>query len=393
MTTAPQLAVGTTTQVIDDTSFSVFQQINAPQLTELVCGNIFLGLQGYVAVVVPLGESLGLTRGATIETSLTDASLSFRATRNWAAGGQLLVNCMVDDNPRGQQLDPRLAWKPPGGFGPSWRHDSWGTFRTRLEDTGGSPFLDVGTSANAAWPLRQTVGERERLASTFTVAGGPWSVARAILELQRTGSPSGSMEVAIQGSQSNGFGSQEPDGVDLAVSATVTNATIPTTPTLTTFAFSPDVVLSDGVQYWCVLRPSVAYPVNGTDYVSWRQNRAFFNVGGAHYAPNAVRLSRGLYPGHVDVSLDTAAKEVGTPITWNVPARSIGQTVSTPDLSPLVQEVCLTSGHETASALCFTVRASGQTITYGFAAHGHPTLDPPAFACQFRRRDVRGGTA
>ena len=398
MTTAPQLAVGNTTQTIDDTSFSVFQSIQNPHATTLIAGNFFLGLQGYVAVVVPIGELKGLDRGATIETGLTNAAVTFRAAGNWTAGGTIEVNCMLDDSPRAGPLDERLAWKPPGGKGLNvWRSDGWGVFDQRLEDTGGTPFLDNGLGTVSTFAFEPVLGLRERMAGRFVVPAGPsWSVARAICQMRRFGNPTGSFEVAIQGDQTkspSGTGN-EPDGVDLGVSAPVLNSTLSNAAAgaPATYAFAPDVVLPPGT-YWTVMRPSVPYVPNFVDFVSWMQKRQFLGVGGAHYHTDiarAKRLDNGNYPGHVDVHFDTLAKEAGTPIIWNPIARSIGQSISTPDLSPLVQEVIRNSGHETTSALCFTFRTVGETRTYRFAAHGHPTYAPPGFACQFRRRDHRG---
>lgn len=390
MTVAPQLAVGTTLANTDDVSYSIFQNIIAPNAIELVCGNIFLGLQGSIAVVIPLGEQLGLCRGGQIETGLVSAALTMRATRNWAAGGQILVNACLDDSPRAGPLDPRLAWKPPGGFGPDWRHDFWGTFRTRLETTAGSPLLDTGTPTNVSWALRQTVGARERLAQLFTIPAGPsWSIARAILELQKTGAPGGSFEVAIQRDVTDAYGRGGPSGIDLGVSAAVLNSGIPAGPSNITYAFSPNVLLVPG-SYWAIMRPSVPYAVDGVNFISWRQNRNFFNVESRHYSTGSTRFVLGNYPGHVDVGIDMSAKAAGSAIVWDVPATAIGQSRSTPDLSPLIQEVILSSGHETASAICIFLQTVSQTITFGFAANGHPTLAAPGFAAQFRRRDTRG---
>lgn len=393
MSVAPQLAVGTTTQGIDDTNYSVFQNVNGPGGTQLVCGNIFLGLQGYCAMVIPLGELAGLARGGMIENSLISAALTLRADGTWSAGGNIDVHVMLDDSPRAGPLDPRLAWKPPGGFGPDWRHDFWGEFDTRLEDTGGTPFIDTPVFNTMIWGMRAVAGAREQLAQIFTVPAGPsWSVARALLELRRFGTPAGSTEVAIQANTVDPYGRDIPDGVDLGVSAAVANGTVPLTPgnAQITFAFAPDVVLAPG-QYWVVFRPSGApWAVDGVNFIVWGQNRAFFNVGGAHLASNASRLSQGNYPGHVDVSLDLGAKSVGS-IAWAVPAAVPGQTLSTPDLTSLVQEVILNSGHETASALLFAFLTNGETRTFRFRAHNHPSGTPPGFACQYRRRDIRGG--
>ena len=393
MSVAPQLAVGTTLVPIDDTSFSVFQNLNAPDATTLVCGNIFIGLQGYVAVRVPLGAFSGLARGGKIETGLVSAALSFVAAGSWTAGGTLLCNVMIDDSPRAGPIDRNLAWKPPGGLSGTWRRDLWGVFDQRLEDTGGAPFIDTGLGNSGTFGIRTVVGAREQLAATFTVPAGPsWSVARAILELRRHGAPIGSMEVAIQGSTSDGYGHVEPDGVDLAVSSSVLNSTIPLTPATgsITYAFAPNVVLAPG-NYWTIIRPAVAYPISPVDFVVWMQRRIFFTPnGGSHFTPNGDRFSIASYPGQADVNVDTLAKQAGPDIVWNPIARSPGQTVSTPDLSPLVREVIMSSGHETVDALCFTIRSVGETRTYRFAAQGHPTLNPPGFAAQFTRRNTRG---
>lgn len=397
MTVAPQLAVGNTVQAIDDTSFSAFQSIQAPTATTLICGNFFLGLQGYIAIRVGMGELLGLARGGKIETGLTNAALTLRAAGAWTAGGTIEVNCMLDDSPRGGPVDERLAWKPTAGFGLNkWRSDGWGVFDQRLEDTGGSPFVDNGLGNVSSFAFLPVAGLRERMAGRFVVPAGPsWSVARAICRMRRFGTPTGSMEVAIQGDQTkspSGTG-MEPDGVDLGVSAAVLNSTFSTAAAGAdaTFAFSPDVVLPPGT-YWTVMRPSVPYVPDFTNFVSWMQKRQFLGIGGAHFHTAlsvSSRFDNGNYPGHVDVHFDTLAKEAGTPIIWNPIARSSGQTISTPDLSPLVQEVILNSGHETADALCFTLRTDGETRTYRFAAQGHPSLAPPGFACQYTRRNTR----
>jgi len=396
MSTAPQLAVGTTLTAVDDTWFSVFQSVNQPLTTQLVCGNFFIGLQGYIAVRIPLGEfGAGLCRGATIETGITNAAVTFVADGTWTAGGSVQINCMLDDSPRAGPLDSNLAWKPPGGFAPAWRVDWWGQFDARLEDTGGTPFVDFGLGNSGTFGILPLVGVREQLAGKFTVPVGPsWSVARAILELRRHGVPTGSMEVAIQTQTTDGYGHIIPDGVDLGVSAAVLNSTVPLNPASgpITFAFAPDVVLPAG-NYFTVLRPSVAYVPSLVNFIVWMQQRLFFGTGGAHYHTNPVfanRFDTQLYPGHVDVHWDTLAKEQGTPVIWSPIARSPGQSISTPDLSSLVQETILNSGHETAHALCFTFRTVGETRAFRFRAHGHPSGSPPGFACQFRRRDTRG---
>jgi hypothetical protein len=402
VTTAPQLAVGTTTSGFDDTSFSVFQLVNGPAGTIIVCGNIFLGLQGYCCVRVPMGELKGLDRGATIETGLTSAAVSFTAAGSWTAGGTILCNVMVDDSPRGSAedglgeaspFDNRNAWKSPNGYGPAWRRDFSGVFDMRLEDTVATPFVDTGVATGGSFGFRTVADLRESMAHPFTVPAGPsWSVARALMRMRRFGVPAGSLEVAIQGQATDAFGHIQPDGVDLGVSAAVLNTTLPLNPAIgqVTYAFAPDVVLPPG-NYWAVMRFSGAPPAYSlVDFVVWGQRRVFLGPGGAHRTLVGRRFDHGNYPGHADISLDLAAKEVGTDIVWNPIARVSGQAVSTPDLSPLVEEVIRNSGHETIDALCFTFRTVGETRTYRFAAHDHATLNPPGFACQYRRRNIRG---
>ena len=392
MSVAPQLAVGNTLAGTDNTSFSVFQNINSPGGTILTCGNIFFGLQGYCAVRIPLGAQLGLARGGKIETGLINAAVTFTAAGNWTVGGTISVNVMVDDSPRYGPLDSRLAWKPSAGFGPAWRKDNWGLFDTRIEDTGGTPFLDNGPGAGGTWGIRVVANQREQLAQQFIIPAGPsWSVARIILELRKHGAPTGSMEVAIQASQSDGYNHIQPDGVDIAVSAAVLNSTIPLTPATgsITYAFAPNVVLAPGT-YWAVLRPLVSYPVSAVNFIVWMQDRVFLGTGSSHRTLLGTGFDIGNYPGQADVHLDTKDKEVGTPVIWNPIARTTGQTISTPNLSGLVQDVITRSGHETTSALCFTFRTAGETRLYRFAAHNHPTLAKPGFAAQYTRRNTRG---
>jgi hypothetical protein len=181
VTVAPQLAVGTTSQGIDDTTFSIFQLLNGPLGTVLVTGNFFLGLQAGVAVVVPLGELLGLQRGANIETGLTNAAVTFTAAGNWTAGGTILCNVMLDNSPRHSSedglgdagpYDSRYPQKSPNGYGPAWRQDRWGVFDLRLEDTGGSPFLDQLAGTSGSFGLRAIAGHRDELAARFVVPAG-----------------------------------------------------------------------------------------------------------------------------------------------------------------------------------------------------------------------------
>jgi hypothetical protein len=404
VTVAPQLAVGTTLVNADDVWFSVFQSITQPNATVLLAGNFFLGLQAYTAVRIDMGSLLGLARGATIETGLTNAAVTFTAAGNWTAGGTITCTVVADTGPRGlselvpngdtaaQQYDSRLAFKPDGGYGPAWRRDFSGVFDMRAEDTGGTPFVDTGVATTGSFGIRTVANLREQFAHPFTVSGGPWSIARMRLRLRRFGNPIGSCEVAIQTDTSDGFGHVQPDGVDLGVTATVLNSVAPLSPGigLVDYAFAPDLVLPDG-NYWAVLRPVVTYPVSLTDFIVWGQRRVFLGPGGSHRTLLGNRFGHGNYPGHADVHLDLAAKELGPAIVWNPVARSTGQVVSTPDLSPLVQEVVRLAGHETIHALIFVFRTSGETRTYRFAGNAHATFNPPGFACQFRRRDTRGG--
>ncbi len=395
MSTAPHLAVGTTLLSTDDVWFSVFQGLNQPSTTQLIAGNFFLGLQGYVAIRVDMGALLGLDRGATIETGLTNAQVSFVADSTWTAGGEIQCNVMIDDSPRQGPLDTRLAWKPPGGITGIWREDGWGLFSQIIEDTGGTPFLDTLIGTTGVFALELLPGLRSRIAARFVVPVGPdWSVARVICELRRFSNPIGSVEVAIQADGANAVGIQEPDGVDLGVSASVLNSTVVSTPGSgpITFAFTPDVVLPPGT-YWTVLRQDVPYVGDFVNFIVWMQRRIFFAVGGSHFHSSfqANRFDVANYAGHIDIHRDTLAKELGPAIIWNPVARVAGQNISTPDLSPLVQEVIRTSGHETISALCFTFRTVGETRSYRFASNDHPSSNPPAFSCQFRRRDIRGG--
>jgi hypothetical protein len=406
VTTPVLLSFGVTGNVADDTSFSVFQLANGPAGTVNVCGNFFLGLQASIAVRLPM--IVGPHRGARLETVLTQSSVAMVATSTWAAGGSININCMVDTGPRGasdsvpngdtapasDQLDARLAFKPQDGFGPSWRRDYSGQFDMLLEDTVSTPFLDTGVATGGSFGIRTVVGAREEFSNRFVVPGGPsWSVARVLLRLRRFGAPTGSMEVAIQAEQSDGYGHLEPDGVDIAVTAAVLNSVPPLSPGIAqvTFAFTPDAVLPPG-NYFLVFRPSGApYPVSLVNFIVWGQRRLFVANAGSHRTSLGYFFDQALYPGHVDVHFDTLAKEVGSSIVWAIPAAVAGNLMVSPDLGPLAEEVIRNAGHETIHALIFTFRTVGQTLAFRFAGHGHGVYSPPSWATRFVRRNVGRG--
>lgn len=388
-------AIGTTLNFYDDTSFNVFQPLNGPAAQILTCGNIFLGIQGYMGLRFPLAEGpdpRSLGRGGTVLADSLLPQITLTAAGTWTAGGSISISMLLDDSPRDGPQDLQLAWKPPGGSGPSWRRDAWGVFDTRLEDTGGAPFIDNGVGTLQVG-MSIFTDLREELGARIVVPAGPsWSVARVINLMSRFGIPIGSTEVALQGNSVNAAGYDEPDGVDLGVSAAVANTpTIPLQPAggNVTFAFAPDVVLAPGI-YWVVTRPSVPYVADFTNFIAWKQKRVFLGVGGSHRHGPAfgIGFDQANYWGVVDVFFDVTAKELPA-IIWSPPAAVFGDTIQTPDLSALIQEVITTSGHEATSAVGFTFKTVGETRTFRFASNEHATLAAPSFFAQYKARYAR----
>ncbi len=387
-------AIGTTLNYWDDASYNVFQPLNSPANAVIWCGNIWLGLQGACAIRFPLAEGpdpRSLGRGGTVLTSALPADITLTAAGGWTAGGTISISMLLDDSPRDGPQDLQVAWKPAEGSGAGWRRDAWGVFDARLEDTGGTPFLDQGVGTLQVG-MSILGGLREELGAKFVVPAGPsWSVARVINKMSRFGTPTGSTEVAIQGNTVNAVGYDEPDGIDAGVSATVLNSAIPLQPTGgdVTFAFTPDVVLAPGT-YWVVVRPSVAYVADFANFITWFQKRIFLGVGGSHKqgATYGVGFDQSNYFGGVDIHFDVSAKALPA-ITWNPPAAVSGDTLTTPDLSSLIQEVITTSGHEATSAICFIFTTVGETRTYRFASNDHATLAAPSFFAQYKARYAR----
>lgn len=390
MTVAPQLAVGTAIVATDDTSYSVFQNLNGPNSTQLVFGNIFLGLQGAAAIRIAMGELKGLDRGAKIDNSLINAALSLVRNAAWPGGDSATITVALDEQPRRLEEDSAMAMKKETDFGPAWRRDGWGQWDVQVRRPDTSTIVDLGTGVLDV-QLRPAVDRRLRIGQLFTIGVGE-TVRDVICRLRRYGTPTGSVELVLYPSESDGWSQIRPDeDSPIAVSGAVANATIPTTAggTDVTFTFAPDVVLAAG-SYWAVLRPSgTPWTESATDTIAFLQSRGFLFTGGSVYTAGN-RFDTFLYRGHVDVHFDILAR-ASSGVAWALPAGAVGGTSPSPDLTSIVQEACLARSHETINALIFSITTSGATGTYRVAAATHPTRSPPGFACQFTRRNVRGG--
>lgn len=106
------------------------------------------------------------------------------------------------------------------------------------------------------------------------------------LALVRTGTPAGTLTLAVQGDSSGA-----PDGVDLAT-GTFTIATgavnhIDTAAAYYTFTLSTSLSLALDTTYWLVL--SASYGVNAVSYISWvNKSPSNYSLGASYYTDAAA---------------------------------------------------------------------------------------------------------
>ncbi|MBN22139.1 MAG: hypothetical protein CL678_12740 [Bdellovibrionaceae bacterium] len=131
-----------------------------------------------------------------------------------------------------------------------------------------------------------------RLAQSFQITtSDAQTVAGIKLRLQKTGSPSGSVEVKIE-SESSSF----PSGTAVTGTASINTTSISTTESYYTFTFPSQVILSTNTTYWVVVTGT--YSQSSTDYVTWKGTTtstlytdgtsAVFQSGGGSYSTGTL---------------------------------------------------------------------------------------------------------
>ena len=243
-----------------------------------------------------------------------------------------------------QTLDP--AKKPFENF-TGWRRDFWTNQTIAVLSTTFTAIAGPATApANGAWSLAQiaapgsSIPMQDRFGQRVTVRQTTnTEVDFAGYEMYRTGNPTGSLRVRIQGVTID-RGVTIPDGVDIAVSADVLASTllVGSPGGLIGFFFVPGTFLTIGAQYFFILDHD--YAQDGFNYVWVRHQNAFLTDGQLYHYGEGQGFDWQNYPGSVDLNqaiANPANDLVSANVVWSINGTVIGVLETSPDITDLVQ--------------------------------------------------------
>lgn len=364
-----------------DANFNVFQAANAFASAQLLVGNIFFGINGGCTFKF---TGAGIPKGSLIKSAVIDVVAD--AT---SPAGAVTTQIM------GVAMGPDKAWVPNryGVASPKWRTDTWGTFAADVRNLAAVTIVDtVPGATNAVWGMRQLLAYRLKIAQQFTVPAGPGDTLGQIrLELIRAGAPPGTLSLEIRAPLDG-----NPEGELLAVSDTVVAAGIPAGPSDVIFTFSGanQIALTGGTTYFVVLKSDLPYPINGVDWIGWRQLRAFLGAGGGRHFGVGNDWDNQNYPGVADVFFD-ATDQVGSDVDWAMPPFVIGVTYTTPDITDIVQAIVSDQYYQSGGPIGIAFNSLGNPGLRRIAAFDN-ALRPPAVLrvtyCE-PTNDLQGGAS
>lgn len=346
---------GTLARSEADTQFSVFQNFN-------IINTTFSHVGGFFSLAMALKfTNHNIPKGATI----TAASMTVvAATTNFSSAG-FEIGAAAHG--------PTAAWQPDS-FGDAWRTSHWYRFKAFVRDPGGTTIINTITGGgNSSFPILFQKEANKRLGQSF-IPPTSTTLGSINMRLQRVGNPTGSMVMEIT--------KDSIDGTVLATSNTVLNSTISNFFFDVTFTFSGanQIALDGGATYFAILRPVTPYTVNGTDYINWRGQNAFFSLGGSNFFGTGSDFDQQNYPLHVDVYFGvTGAAGVGTPVPWTPPLFFAGNQVTTPSLASLIQSVVDQDDYQPGAPIALRIsRAAGSPGgSRQIASFDHPSFAAP----------------
>jgi len=372
---------GVVARIQADTDFNAFQLVNGFGDTQLLVGNIFLGIQGGCVFKF---TGAGIPKGSTIKSAVIDVVAD---DSSGAAG--------VTTQIQGVAMGPDKAWVP-GRYGlstPKWRRDFWGTFAADVRNLAAATIVDtVPAATNQTWGLRQLLGFRQKMAQRFTVPAGAGDTLGDIrLELTRAGAPAGTLSLEVRVPRDN-----DPTGELLAVSDPVVAAGIPAGPSDVTFTFSGvnQIALEGATTYYVVLRSDLPYPTSAVDWIGWRQRREFFGPGGGRHFGVGRDWDNQNYPGVADVFEDIT-DQVGVDVAWSMPPFVIGTTYTTPDITEIVQAIVSDQYYQSGGPIGIAFDSFGNTGQRRIAAEGNPARDSAVLRVEYCPPDnnLQGGSS
>jgi len=315
----------------------VFQGANTQWLAifepRIRAGNFFLGLQAHSSHIfdaqIPAGSVI---LSATLEVTAHDTS-----------GGAITIPLSTVDRDTyySQPLIlPFEVWE--GNRKDYWTNQTMGALSTTFTAIAGA----ASAPANGSWIMSQiqapgaTLDNRQAMAQLTPTRTGNMTVASIFYELFRTGNPTGSLRVRIQGVVLDQYGEPQPDGIDVAVTDDILASSVPLGPAASTiaFTFTTNPTLVAQTDYFWIIEHD--YSANNVDHISVRHYNAFFNVGSLYHYGEGLGGDWQNYPGAVDwlfggVGINTPA--LAGPVNWALPTFFTNLDYTSPDISTLVQ--------------------------------------------------------
>jgi len=268
-----------------------------------------------------------------------------------------------------------------------WSNAGMGALSTTFTAISGS----ASSPTNASWILRQINGWRDRMWQLTPTRTGNMELDFGIWEMLRTGNPIGSCRMRIQGVQTDKYGQNQPDGVDVAVSSDVLLSTIALGPTVTTVAFTfpgNEVLTAETDYFWGL---EVDYTANNADHVSARHHNAFFNDGQLYHEGTDTGMVWQNFPGQVDLSIgangffDAALATVN----WVVPNFVANTTYVTPDITTLIQAQVNQPWYTQDSGILIACpNPSSGLVSRVYKSPAYPAIDRARLLCTYHDRRI-----
>ena len=314
----------------------VFQGANTQWLSafeqRIIAGSFFFTLQSQSAHIfdaqIPQGSKI--------------LSATQRVQAHATSGAGVLNMPMNTPNRIGHA---QLPLKRPFEAFRGWRPDMWSNQNVSLiSDTFQTITQPTGGVSNASWIVKQliaptgTIGNRDEMAQGFTTSG-VHTLGFVTYFLTRTGNPTGSCRIRIEGTKLV-LGQREPDGNVLAVSDDVLASSIPTSPatgSAVSFVFSgaDRITLADATEYFLIFESD--YPVLTGNYISIRHENQFLSAGRLMHYGDGLGGDWQNYAGTVDFNQAFHTTELGADVIWPLPQFIQNQNYTSPDISALVQ--------------------------------------------------------
>jgi len=368
-----------------DTWAHAFQSPNITpyQDPSLIMGNFFIGLQ---STIFWKFTGHGIPRGAQIESALIDMDAAF------TSGVGTKASRFTISDMSGHRSEALLD----NTFGPAWRAMLWGRFKVILRNSPSSIITDTlpSIATNGAWAIRwqnNSAGGvmNDQMAQRITLGASPGVLGSAQLQLNRVGAPAGNMQVQIAAVTTvNGL---TVPGSILASSNTITASSIPLTPGLVTFNFSGanQISLPANTDVFLILRSTLPYNVDGTNFINWHQQRAFFGAGGGRHYGTGVDFDFQNFPGAADVYQVQSVEGLTPTVPWDTPPFTAGNTYQSPDLTALVQHAVSRPTYNDGGPIVVSwIPTNTNNLNRRIASFNHPTLNSAELVVTYRQRRI-----